>query len=51
MSSTSDAELQLRATMENYFEENLGTMTVEAQLYDRDRKPVLAQPIDVNASR
>ncbi|SFT06396.1 glycoside hydrolase family 2 TIM barrel-domain containing protein [Paenibacillus sp. BC26] len=45
-----DAELKLKATIMNYWEADLGTVTVEAQLYDSKRQPVLAQPIVVTTT-
>ncbi|MFC4808685.1 glycoside hydrolase family 2 TIM barrel-domain containing protein [Paenibacillus sp. GCM10023250] len=45
-----DAELKLRATMLNYFAQELGTVTFEAQLYDRNRQAVLPQPVTVYAA-
>ncbi|QHW34997.1 DUF4981 domain-containing protein [Paenibacillus rhizovicinus] len=45
-----DAELKLSATVMNYFEEHLGTVTVEAQLYGSDGQAVLPQPITVHAA-
>ncbi|REE70477.1 beta-galactosidase [Paenibacillus taihuensis] len=45
-----DAELKLKATITNYWEAQLGTVTVEAQLYDSAQKPVLAQPIVVTTT-
>ncbi|NBC68759.1 DUF4981 domain-containing protein [Paenibacillus sacheonensis] len=44
-----NAELKLRATLMNYFERQLGTVTVEAQLYDANGSAVLSQPIAVHA--
>ncbi|MFC5651852.1 glycoside hydrolase family 2 TIM barrel-domain containing protein [Paenibacillus solisilvae] len=44
------AELRLRVQVENYYEETIGTLQVEAQLYDSGQKPVLAQPINVKLS-
>ncbi|QYR22672.1 DUF4981 domain-containing protein [Paenibacillus sp. sptzw28] len=44
-----DASLKIKANVTNYFEDKLGTVTVEAQLYDRDLQPVLAHPIVMTA--
>ncbi|WP_201755278.1 glycoside hydrolase family 2 TIM barrel-domain containing protein [Paenibacillus glycinis] len=45
-----DAELKLNATILNYFEQDLGTVTLEAQLYDGGGQAVLPQPITVHAA-
>lgn len=45
-----DAELKVRATILNYFERELGIVTLEAQLYDGASQPLLAQPLTVNAT-
>ncbi|MBW7457599.1 DUF4981 domain-containing protein, partial [Paenibacillus sepulcri] len=45
-----DAKLNIRATIGNAFEENLGVLTVEAQLYDSKGQTVLAQPLTLSAA-
>ncbi|GGD46681.1 glycoside hydrolase family 2 TIM barrel-domain containing protein [Paenibacillus nasutitermitis] len=40
-----DAKLQIRAKIRNAFEIDLGRLTVEAQLYDSNKQPVLAEPL------
>ncbi|RAP75135.1 glycoside hydrolase family 2 TIM barrel-domain containing protein [Paenibacillus montanisoli] len=45
-----DAELKLKANIMNYWEADLGTVTIEAQLYDSKRQPVLKQPLVVTTT-
>lgn len=45
-----DAVLNVKATLMNYWENDLGKVTVEAQLYDADNNPVLADPMTVTAA-
>lgn len=45
-----NAELKLSATIMNYWERRLGTVTLEAQLYDKDGRASFPQPIIVRAS-
>jgi beta-galactosidase len=44
-----NAELTIRAKLTNYYEKDLGTLTIEAMLYDKGDQPVLGQPIQVKA--
>ncbi|OAS14932.1 beta-galactosidase [Paenibacillus oryzisoli] len=45
-----DAELNLKATIMNYWEENLGSISLEAQLYDTDHNAVFAHPMKVTTT-
>ncbi|WP_308638215.1 glycoside hydrolase family 2 TIM barrel-domain containing protein [Paenibacillus silvisoli] len=45
-----NAELKLKATIMNYWDAELGTVTVEAQLYDSKRQPVLGKPLVVTTT-
>ncbi|WP_219835643.1 glycoside hydrolase family 2 TIM barrel-domain containing protein [Paenibacillus sp. R14(2021)] len=45
-----DAELKLRATLTNYYEQELGEVSLEAQLYDAAGQPVLAKPLKIGAA-
>ncbi|MHC4432459.1 MAG: glycoside hydrolase family 2 TIM barrel-domain containing protein [Planctomycetota bacterium] len=46
----SDATLMIRPKIANYADQNLKGWTVEAQLYDHDRNPVLGEPLSRTAS-
>lgn len=42
-----DAELQIDATVTNYFKEKVGPITLEAILYDKNKQQVLEEPMKV----
>jgi beta-galactosidase len=45
-----DANLRVEATIANYFGNDAGTLTVEAELYDSQKNKVLKQPLKLEAS-
>jgi beta-galactosidase len=40
-----NADLKVRAKVINYFEKNLGSLSVEGMLYDKEGKPVFTEPL------